>query len=98
MFYSRMKEYPYQRLECVDDGLGYKKKKYTNAGNVRAYIVKTDLISYAINDLNLDQYRYTGYTYDAVKVGDKIGDYEITEVSPHKSGYSLYLSTLGGKE
>lgn len=98
MFYSRMKEYPIQKKSTVDDGFGFKKEQYADAGTVKAYIIRTDLTKYTANELDLTQYQFTGYTMDSgLSIGDKVDGKRITEITPHRQGFYMYLTSLGGE-
>lgn len=98
MFYSRMTDYPIQKKSVVDDGLGYFKDTYVDAGTVKAYIVRTDLTRYTANEFDLNQYQFTGYTMDEdLRIGDKVDGKTITEITPHRQGFYMYLTSLGGE-
>lgn len=95
MFYGRMREYPVYTLSTVDDGFGFKSRKYSKSKDVRAYIVRTDFTKYQANDMDLSNYAYTGYTDSQLNVGDMVDGKTVTEVVPHRNGYYFYLTALG---
>lgn len=98
MFYSRMKEYPLQKKSTINDGFNYMRDEYQDAGTVKAYIVRTDLTRYTSNELDLNQYQFTGYTMDeGLEIGDKVDGKTITEITPHRQGFYMYLTSLGGE-
>jgi hypothetical protein len=86
-----------QKPLTADDGYGFMKDEYVDAGTADVYM--TSLVSSAINSNNLEllQMQHTAYTMNTeIKVGWLVDGLKVTSVVPARNFVTLTLQKIAG--